>query len=289
MKDVVSKNALLESNSEILESIYDNVIEMNCEEQTLRYVKLNDASSKPWIPKSVRVVLWDAVNYWIDNMVYENDRPKLHSTLKKVCNNQMITCNLKFRLIKEKIKTGYCRGKIIRTPLCCWLCFNSPESENDGDLAGEEKKTITKEQTQEIVSTDMKVKVHTFGYFDVFVNGSAVLFRSQKAKELLALLVDRKGGYVTASDAITCLWENEPVNEKTLSRYRKVALRLNNTLKEYGIENIIQNVHGNRKINPELVECDLYKYLEDKEKNSTLFSGNYMINYSWSEVTLASL
>ena len=103
MKDVVSKNVLLESNSAILESIYDNVIEMNCEEQTLRYVKLNDASSKPWVPKSVRVVLWDAVNYWIDNMVYEKDRQKLHSTLKKVCNNQMITCNLKFRLIKQGI------------------------------------------------------------------------------------------------------------------------------------------------------------------------------------------
>ena len=61
-----------------------------------------------------------------------------------------------------------------------------------------------------------------FGYFDVFIDGKAVAFRNKKSKELFALLVDRKGGFVTSDEAISFLWEDEPVNSVTLARYRKL-------------------------------------------------------------------
>ncbi|MGI6108919.1 MAG: diguanylate cyclase, partial [Eubacteriaceae bacterium] len=54
-----------------------------------------------------------------------------------------------------------------------------------------------------------RVYIRTFGYFDVFVNGTAIPFCHTKAKELLALLTDRRGGYLTSKEAISCLWENE--------------------------------------------------------------------------------
>lgn len=76
--------------------------------------------------------------------------------------------------------------------------------------------------------------IRTFGYFDVFVDGVPILFRSEKAKELLALLVDRRGGYVSSSEAISILWENEPLSDQTRSRYRKVAMRLKDTLEQFG-------------------------------------------------------
>ena len=41
---------------------------------------------------------------------------------------------------------------------------------------------------------NVHIFIRTFGYFDVFVDGVPILFRSEKAKELLALLVDRRGG-----------------------------------------------------------------------------------------------
>ena len=50
------------------------------------------------------------------------------------------------------------------------------------------------------------IYIRTFGYFDVFVNGTPIAFRHEKAKELLAVLVDRRGGYVTAREIIACLW-----------------------------------------------------------------------------------
>ena len=133
------------------------------------------------------------------------------------------------------------------------------------------------------------VTIRTFGYFDVFVGQRPIAFRNKKSKELFALLVDRRGGYVSSEEAISFLWESEPVNPVTLARYRKVALRLKNILEEYGISEVVEVVDGKRRIVPEQVQCDLYDYLSGKEEFSQLFKGNYLTNYSWGETTLAEL
>lgn len=139
--------------------------------------------------------------------------------------------------------------------------------------------------------TEGKIRtyIRTFGYFDVFVDEKPIPFRNKKSKELLALLVDRRGGYVTSEEAITFLWEDEEVNAVTLSRYRKVALRLKNTLEEYGIAEIVESVDGKRRIVTEQVRCDLYDYLSQKEEFTQLFKGSYLTNYSWGENTLGEL
>ncbi len=90
-------------------------------------------------------------------------------------------------------------------------------------------------------------------------------------------------------NAAVSLWERQISNAMTLSRYRKVALRLKNTLEEYGIPDIIETVDGKRRIVMERVECDLYNYLYGKEECSQLFKGSYLTNYSWGETTLGEL
>lgn len=137
--------------------------------------------------------------------------------------------------------------------------------------------------------SSQSVFIRTFGYFDVFVGETPIPFRHQKSKELLALLVDRKGGYLSSQEAIGFLWEDESVNSVTLARYRKVALRLKNTLQAYGIADIIECVDGKRRIIPTKVRCDLYDYLADPETYAHTFKGSYLTNYSWSEYTLAEL
>lgn len=134
-----------------------------------------------------------------------------------------------------------------------------------------------------------RIQIRTFGYFDVFVDGTPIAFRNKKSKELLALLVDRKGGYVTSDEAISFLWEDEPVSAVTQARYRKVAMRLKNILEEYGIADIVETVDGKRRIITELVKCDLYDYLTHKEEFAHLFKGSYLNNYSWGEMTLGEL
>ena len=133
------------------------------------------------------------------------------------------------------------------------------------------------------------VRIRTFGYFDVFVNDKPIAFRNEKSKELLALLVDRQGGFVSSEEAISFLWEDEPANSVTLARYRKVALRLKNMLEEYGISDVVESVNGKRRIATDKVRCDLYDYLSGQEEYAQLFKGSYLTNYSWSEITLAEL
>ena len=134
-----------------------------------------------------------------------------------------------------------------------------------------------------------EIKIRTFGYFDVFVDGKAIAFRNQKSKELFALLVDRRGGFVSSEEAISFLWEDAPADQLTLSRYRKVALRLKRTLEEYGISEAVESVNGKRRLVTDRVECDLYDYLSGKEEYAPLFKGSYLTNYSWGETTLAEL
>ncbi len=144
-------------------------------------------------------------------------------------------------------------------------------------------------EDQTISPANPSVYIRTFGYFDVFIHDKPIVFRSKKAKELFALLVDRCGGYISSEEAISFLWEDEPINSVTLARYRKVALRLKNTLEEYGISEVMAVVDGRRRIVTEAVRCDLYQYLSGKEAYAQLFKGSYLTNYSWGETTLAQL
>ena len=141
----------------------------------------------------------------------------------------------------------------------------------------------------EALTVSVKPSIRTFGYFDVFIGDKPVVFRSKKSKELLALLVDRRGGFVTTEQAIGFLWEDEEVNSVTLARCRKIALRLKNTLEEYGIGDIYESVDGRRRIIMDRVQCDLYDYLSGGEEHAQLFKGSYLTDYSWGENTLGEL
>lgn len=139
------------------------------------------------------------------------------------------------------------------------------------------------------VPKDTGLYIRTFGYFEVFLDGEALLIHNAKAKELLALLVDRRGAFVSQGDIISCLWENDPVNKVTLARLRKTAMLLRNALKEYGIEDLIESRKGLRRLNTKKVECDLYHYLSHKPEYQHLYRGTYMANYSWGELTIDEL
>lgn len=64
---------------------------------------------------------------------------------------------------------------------------------------------------------EKRVYIRTFGAFDVFVDNTPLSFRSAKAKELLALLVDRCGGILTSREGFTLLWENHPYDNQNAS------------------------------------------------------------------------
>ena len=129
------------------------------------------------------------------------------------------------------------------------------------------------------------VFIRTFGNFDVYIDGQPIYFPSAKAKELLALLVDKKGGTIRTEEAMGIIWEDS----HTPSLCRTAAMRLRKTLELYGIQNILVEKNGNRSVDPQLFDCDYYLFLEGAKEARWAFNGEYMAQYSWGEVTLANL
>lgn len=157
------------------------------------------------------------------------------------------------------------------------------------ELTQEETDSTDNVSNTDVSETNPKVAIRAFGYFDLFVNGQAIAFANEKSKEMLALLVDRKGGFVSSSEMVSYLWEDEPYDKRTQTRCRQVASRLKKVLDDNGIGDIIETVNGKRRIIPDKVDCDFFKYLSDKNKYRNLYSGSYMMNYSWGEMTIAEL
>lgn len=139
---------------------------------------------------------------------------------------------------------------------------------------------LSKEQKSDIF-------IRTFGFFDVFVGGHAINFTNVKAKELLALCVDKRGGAVSQELAIDTLWEHRVCDENTKRLYRKAVIYLRSVLKSAGAEKLFQTGRGFCRIDPETAECDYYNYIDHAAGEP--FGGEYMAQYSWGEQTLAML
>jgi hypothetical protein len=134
-----------------------------------------------------------------------------------------------------------------------------------------------------------RIFARTFGHFDLFLDNAPVSFSSGKEKELMALLIDRNGGTLTAGEAISYLWPDEAADDRISARYRKLAMSLKRTLEKYGIGDILVNHNGVRSIDTAAIRCDYYEFLAGNPRYRQAFHNAYMTDYSWSEDTLATL
>ena len=66
------------------------------------------------------------------------------------------------------------------------------------------------------VVKNAKIFVKTFDGFDVYVNGRLIYFPSSKAKEMLAVLVEKRGSSVSLSQMTYLLYES--IEEKTAKK-----------------------------------------------------------------------
>lgn len=135
----------------------------------------------------------------------------------------------------------------------------------------------------------LHISAHTFGSFDLFVDGKPVVFTRAKSKELLAYLVDQRGAFVTRSAAATVLWEDEAY-DRTKQKYLYAVIRsLKDTLAQYNAESILETKRESLRIIPEKIECDLYNFLKGDIDAVNSYRGEYMKSYSWAVFTEAKL
>lgn len=131
-----------------------------------------------------------------------------------------------------------------------------------------------------------QVFLRAFGRFDVFANGRLVDISSAKAKELLALCVDHRGGDVAMEEAIDKLWGDRAYDQRSKNLYRKTVSYLRRLFENLGCPEVFSTARGRCHLNRELVDCDYFRYLSGGPAH---FTGEYLSNYPWAEETAAWL
>ncbi|MBQ0072462.1 MAG: response regulator [Spirochaetales bacterium] len=131
------------------------------------------------------------------------------------------------------------------------------------------------------VEEGKRLQIKCFGNFEVLLDGSPLVFKYNRTKELLAYLVDRRGVYVSTRELMSVLFDRDNV-----SYFSNLRLDLLGTFKEAGIEDTIRQSRGMLGLDVTTFDCDYYDYLEGK---GGIFIGEYMSQYSFAERTLGFL
>ena len=160
-------------------------------------------------------------------------------------------------------------------------------------VSGYLMKPITAEAVQKeidhikgIKATEKMLTIKCFGNFEVLHNGEVLSLKRKKAKELLAVLVDRNGAGMTVKQICAILFPEDTDDTKNAAYLRQLMLDLKNTLKMIQAEDVLRHDTPYYRIDTNLVRCDYISFLETGKPN---FHGEYMTQYSWAEETCAML
>jgi two-component SAPR family response regulator len=142
---------------------------------------------------------------------------------------------------------------------------------------------VTKEETAK------RVKVVTFGNFEVFVDNELVKFERKQSKEIFAYLIDKRGTSATYAELAAMLWEDGEYDRTRQKNLQVYIASLAKTLNATGVRDLILKGRTGIIVNTKLVDCDYYRFLSGDTKAINSFTGQYMSAYSWAEFTTGYL
>lgn len=134
-----------------------------------------------------------------------------------------------------------------------------------------------------------RMKVQTFGGFEVFVDGKPMKFGRSKAKELLAYLIDKRGATATTAEAYSVLFEEAADTVSGKSMFRNIVRDLRLSLGTAGVEDVLLRGFNSLAIVPEMLDCDYYRFLAGDPAAVNQYHGDYLPQYSWAEFRNGSL
>ena len=134
-----------------------------------------------------------------------------------------------------------------------------------------------------------RVFVQTFGDFEIFVDGVPINFKYSRTKEMMAILISKRGAQTTNGEIIATLWEDDGDPKIKGSYLSNLRQDLQNTLTRLGLNDIIYKQRGSMAIAKDHIECDLYEWLDKKKESRYQYTGDFMNQYSWPEYLQAEL
>ena len=160
-------------------------------------------------------------------------------------------------------------------------------------VSGYLMKPITAEAVQKEIDHIKGVKaaeklltIRCFGNFEVFHNGEILPFKRKKAKEFLAVLIDRNGAAMTAKQICAILFPDHTDDTKNAAYLRQLVMDVKNTLKGVQAEDVLRHETPYYRVDTNLIKCDYLSFLETGKPQ---FRGEYMSQYSWAEDTCGML
>ncbi len=134
-----------------------------------------------------------------------------------------------------------------------------------------------------------RVFIQTFGDFEIFADGKPVAFKYSKTKEMMSVLVSKRGAQTTNGEIIATLWEDDGDPRIKGSYLSNLRQDLQNTLAGLQLTDIISKQRGSLAIVKHRVECDLFDWLDRREQSRYRYLGDFMSQYSWSDYLHAEL
>lgn len=134
---------------------------------------------------------------------------------------------------------------------------------------------------------DDRIKIVCFGDFNFFDSkGSQIMLQREKAKELFAYLVSKRGVESTPTELCDALWGDS--SENKLDYFWKLTSELRKALRDINAEDVLRQGRGKYSVDPSRIICDYYEYLDKTMRDK--WNGKFMEQYGgWAEVIKGSL
>ena len=156
-----------------------------------------------------------------------------------------------------------------------------PYDEDTLNLAMERIRLIAQRQKKTLY-------IQTFGRFLVLKEGKPVPL-SGKAKEILALIVTKRGKEISNEEIYSTLWEERPYDNTNMNVFYNALRRLKNTLKQENIEGLLISARHGQMVNTSMFDCDYYDWQDKNADPDNAFKGEFLSEYSWGEYILANM
>jgi two-component system LytT family response regulator len=130
--------------------------------------------------------------------------------------------------------------------------------------------TISRLDKQPVIPHGFKsLAVRSFGNFSVAAGDTEVKFRTEKAAELMAFMIDNRGDFVSRDKIIDSLWEDFE-GDRAVVHFNTTLHNMKKALFSMGIRLPIVYDRGNYRLVTEDVESDYYTFCALVENNKTI-------------------
>lgn len=154
-----------------------------------------------------------------------------------------------------------------------------PYSQETLELAMERIRLIARRQ-------EKKLYVQTFGRFLVLQEGKPIPLTG-KAKEILALIITKRGKEVSNETIYSTIWEGREYSNANMGVYYNALRRLKTVLQKANCIELLVSTRRGQRVNTELFDCDYYAWQDKRKDSENSFRGDFLSEYTWAEEILA--